>query len=114
MIAFYDKDTGIVKRYVGCPDAEIIYNLGQNEDYLTVDGPRPGTWKVENGALVEVPVVPPTLPYTFQRAAAYPPIGDQLDALWKGLAAVDASLLPQETLAMMQQVAAVKDAIPKV
>ena len=30
------------------------------------------------------PYVPPVPTYTELRQAAYPPIGDQLDALWKG------------------------------
>lgn len=38
----------------------------------------------ENGQFVKpVPVVD-TRAYQAQRAAEYPPIGDQLDALWKG------------------------------
>ena len=42
--------------------------------------------------------------YAKRRAAAYPPIGDQLDALWKGGDAVEI---------MRQKVMAVKDEFPK-
>lgn len=42
--------------------------------------------------------------YLIERAALYPPIPDQLDALWKGGADADA---------MKAKIQAVKDAIPK-
>ena len=42
--------------------------------------------------------------YKYQRAAEYPPIGDQLDALWKGGA---------EAEAMLAKVQAVKQKYPK-
>jgi len=42
--------------------------------------------------------------YIAQRAAAYPPIGDQLDALWKGGTALEE---------MKAMVMAVKDKYPK-
>jgi hypothetical protein len=42
--------------------------------------------------------------YAIKRAAEYPPIGDQLDALWKGGA---------EAEAMLAKVQAVKDKYPK-
>jgi len=42
--------------------------------------------------------------YKYQRAAAYPPIGDQLDALWKGGTALEE---------MKAMVMAVKDKYPK-
>ena len=42
--------------------------------------------------------------YKFARAAEYPPIGDQLDALWKGGA---------EAEAMLAKVQAVKQKFPK-
>ena len=42
--------------------------------------------------------------YKYQRAAEYPPIGDQLDALWKGGA---------EAEAMLAKVQAVKAKYPK-
>ena len=55
-------------------------------------------------SIVEVlPPLPPT-PYQQLRAAAYPPIGDQLDAMWKGGAA---------EAAMLEIVLAVKAKYPK-
>lgn len=42
--------------------------------------------------------------YKYKRAAEYPPIGDQLDALWKGGA---------EAEAMLAKVQAVKQKFPK-
>jgi hypothetical protein len=42
--------------------------------------------------------------YKFARAREYPPIGDQLDALWKGGA---------EAEAMLAKIQAVKDKYPK-
>ena len=52
--------------------------------------------------VVEPKVVPPT--YQELRRAAYPPIGDQLDAIWKG---ADAQA------DMLKQVMAVKNKYPK-
>lgn len=45
-----------------------------------------------------------------QRAAAYPPIGDQLDAIWKALDALSDQALnwPQETADMLAAIKAVK------
>jgi len=42
--------------------------------------------------------------YKYDRASAYPPIGDQLDALWKG---------GEEAAAMLAKVQAVKAKYPK-
>ena len=42
--------------------------------------------------------------YKYQRASEYPPIGDQLDALWKG---------GEEAAAMLAKVQAVKAKYPK-
>jgi hypothetical protein len=58
----------------------------------------------ENGQFSKpVPVVDP-LAYQAERAAEYPPIGDQLDALWKG---------GEAAAAMLAQVQAVKAKYPK-
>ena len=50
--------------------------------------------------------------YRAKRREAYPPIGEQLDALWKALAATPETL-PPEARAMLDQVQAVKSNIPK-
>ena len=47
---------------------------------------------------------PPAPTYTDLRAAAYPPIGDQLDAMWKG---------GDAEIAMRKMVLAVKATYPK-
>lgn len=53
--------------------------------------------------------------YRIHRADAYPSIGDQLDAVWKGMIALrDAGIeLPADTLGWLDEVAAVKDQYPK-
>lgn len=53
-------------------------------------------------AAVEAWVDPET--YKIQRAAAYPPIGDQLDALWKG---------GEAAAEMLARIQAVKTEYPK-
>lgn len=50
--------------------------------------------------------------YRAKRREAYPPIGEQLDALWKALAANPSSLTP-EASAMLAQIQAVKTQFPK-
>lgn len=56
-----------------------------------------------------------TEPYAPKRAARYPAIGDQLDAVYKLAVALRAQgmTLPPETQAWIAQVQAVKAAIPK-
>lgn len=51
-------------------------------------------------------------PYGELRKAAYPPIGDQLDVLWKVLGQ-DPSGLPPEAQALLAKVQAVKAQYPK-
>lgn len=53
----------------------------------------------------ETPPAPPEPTYQQRRAAAYPSVGDQLDALWKGGEAASA---------MKTIIQSVKDSIPKV
>ena len=48
--------------------------------------------------------------YAQQRSMAYPPIGDQLDVLWKALGSM---LEDQRAEAMLAQIQAVKDRYPK-
>ena len=48
--------------------------------------------------------IPPVPTYQALRAAAYPPVGDQLDALWKG---------GDEQAAMLATILAVKAEYPK-
>jgi len=51
--------------------------------------------------------------YKKRRAEAYPPIGDQLDAIWKALAGLDWRAWPKEVTDMMAAIAAVKTKYPK-
>lgn len=60
--------------------------------------------RYENGQFVKPAPVVKVFDYRAQRAAAYPPIGDQLDALWKG---------GDAAAEMLAQVQAVKAAYPK-
>lgn len=49
--------------------------------------------------------------YESCRAAAYPDMGDQLDAIWKALEQLPG--LPPDTAAMLQQIQQVKADYPK-
>jgi hypothetical protein len=70
-----------------------------------VDGENGGSIgdRYENGQFIKPPE-PPAPDYKTLRAAEYPPIGDQLDALWKG---------GEAAAAMLAQVQAVKVKYPK-
>jgi hypothetical protein len=109
MIAIHDRDTGVVKRWVTCPDNEIIYNLGTNEDYISVDALRHGNWKVVDGKLAEHQLERPEPTYDAQRRNAYPAISEQLDALWH---AMDSGALPK-VAAFYDPIKEVKDNYPK-
>lgn len=61
-------------------------------------------WVFEDIPQPEPEPEPQPLTYAQKRAAEYPPIGDQLDALWKGGASAEA---------MLAQVMAVKAKYPK-
>lgn len=113
MIAFFDKLTGEVRRYVTCPDSEIIYNLGEGEDYITVAEVLAGPARVVDGQIELIPVAPVEPTYEELRRAAYPPIGDQLDAIWKTFAMLDPAQLAPDTLAMLNQVEAIKSQYPE-
>ena len=58
----------------------------------------------DGNLFVNPPAIADTRTYAQKRAAAYPPIGDQLDALWKGGAAAEE---------MLTQIQAVKARYPK-
>lgn len=53
----------------------------------------------------------PVIPYTEARIAEYPPIGDQLDEIWRALAAMDN--LPESTIAMLENIVKIKEKHPK-
>lgn len=54
----------------------------------------------------------PHVRHSFARQAHYPSIGDQLDVLWKIVAAVPAFQIP-EAVAMLERIQAAKDVAPK-
>ena len=53
--------------------------------------------------------------YKDDRRAEYPPIGDQLDAIWKALERINADgvLLPTETLDVLDKIVVVKNKYPE-
>ena len=101
--AHYDEQTGEVKGYY----ADDIHDVIPTPNIELTDE----AWqeacskhmRVVNGALEEIPPTPPT--YAELRVMEYPPIGDQLDALFH------ANVFPAE---MAAQIQAVKDKYPKV
>lgn len=111
--AIHDAD-GFVRRYIRVPEQELADNVAEDESALLIDAFPTTAHRVVDGQLVPFEPPKPALTYADERRAAYPAVGEQLDALWKAFAAIDVSLLPQETLAMMQQVKAVKEKYPKV
>ena len=71
---------------------------------------RPGKQRMVNHQLVdyERPKA-----YDERRREQYPLVGDQLDAIWKYLAAQQPKNLPDDTASMLEQILSVKDANPK-
>ena len=64
----------------------------------------------DDGAVV-TPYVPHETTYAENRAKEYPPVGDQLDAIWKQL---DGMELTPDTKIVADKIKAVKDKYPKV
>jgi hypothetical protein len=82
----------------------------ENKLYWLDDGVDPAVWLPECTAITEAEAEalrpqPPALTYKELRAAEYPSIGEQLDALFK------ADVFPEDMSARIQ---AVKDKYPKV
>lgn len=65
---------------------------------------------VEGGVLRQRPI---TYPYYKRRVEEYPPIGDQLDALWKLIQANSDKIDLAEAAPLFEAVQAVKDKYPK-
>jgi len=81
-----------------------------NELYWLDVGDDPAVWLPQCTSITDEEAEalrpkPAELTYAQKRAAEYPPIGDQLDALWKGGAAAEE---------MLVKVQAVKNKYPKV
>ncbi|CAN7308893.1 hypothetical protein LJR296_001469 [Cupriavidus necator] len=113
MIAIFDIASGMVRRTVNCPNTEIIYNIGLGEDYITVQEVPQGPARVVGGQIELIPSPPAEPTYADLRRAAYPPIGDQLDAIWKTFAMLDPAQLDPDTLAMLNLVEAIKSQYPE-
>lgn len=96
----YSADGKIV-RTGHCLDSVFALQAGEGE--TVVDG------------IVEQVVSEPILNYTAKRSAAYPGIGSQLDAIFKGLKSLNDSgtPLPQETVDWINSLQLVKDTFPK-
>jgi hypothetical protein len=77
---------------------EIMYEIINNERVVVSDA-RKAQIKAEEAITIAI-----SNSYINKRVAEYPPIGDQLDALWKGGA---------EAEAMLAKVQAVKAKYPK-
>lgn len=70
----------------------------------------PFSHSIVGGVLVDVPSMTPTSPDVADlRREAYPPVREQLDALWHGM---EAGLLPKVP-AFFEPIAAVKTRLPK-
>jgi hypothetical protein len=74
-----------------------------NIEWLSNDIPKP-TKEALDAEVIRLQAEAAANAYKAQRAKEYPPIGDQLDALWKGGA---------EAEAMLAKVQAVKQKYPK-
>lgn len=51
--------------------------------------------------------------YAEQRSKSYPPVSDQLDALWKFIESLPSASLPDDTAAVLNDIVKVKTDIPK-
>lgn len=108
---------------VYCPRTGVIIRTGQCQDHMVDRQARQGegVLDIETNQMTDAidlatlqvipkPRVESKADYQMQRLRAYPPVGDQLDALWKALHGMP---LTQEGEDMRQRIAAVKLAIPK-
>lgn len=113
MIAVYELMTGNILRYVTCPREDYDINVGEGESCIEVGAPTHVHARVIDGRIMETPVAEPEISYAQSRRANYPPVGDQLDAIWKALAQLDRVALPAEAVGVLDQVTAVKAQYPK-
>jgi hypothetical protein len=77
--------------------------LATNLTWYSTDVPIPSKEQID-AKQIELQVIHDSLEYQRQRKKEYPPIGDQLDALWKG---------GEAAAEMLAQVHAVKNKYPK-
>ncbi len=104
--------TGLILRKGSCPDSMLAQQAraGQTAIEDTWEGTSDLVHKIVNSERVEFTPEPASAPpIAAQREAVYPPIGDQIDALWH---AMDEGLLPKVP-AFYDPIKAVKSKLPK-
>ncbi len=79
----YDKTTGAVLSHLNCSAEDLVLNVGPGQG--CIEGHVDAADRVENGRVIAGGAAEQSTPgYAERRAAAYPSIADQLDAIWKG------------------------------
>ncbi len=95
----------------------VVKTPGTDHEGIEVDPDieiAPGRHIVSGGAVLVAPLAPTPPDFAELRRDAYPPVGDQLDAIWKIVAAVLAGENPPaDALAIRDAVSAVKARLPK-
>lgn len=120
----YAADTGQIKRLVECPEDMAGMQVGEGEVLLEGSPSFTGPGYIQSGQFVSAGTQPSPhhyfdfnvrqwieveRSYIDKRIPEYPPIGDQLDALWH---AMDQNTLPRIE-PFYSQIKAVKDRYPK-
>lgn len=82
-LAIYNKENGAIRGFVYCGCAEVESVIGETEEFF-LNCPKEATHIVDGEPVKSAPSPAPKLSYREMRQRAYPPIGDQLDAIWKG------------------------------
>lgn len=94
----------------------IILDQGAGSEIVRWDLPDPQPTQVELDAawaVVSGATPAPSPLYAQLRRAAYPTIGDQLDALWKLVEELKLKDMPPETAAILETIVEVKETFPK-
>ncbi len=97
---------GLILRGGQCPPDHVALQAGDGETAILDkwEGTRADRHRIVDGERIPYTPAVRIVPYTESRHRAYPPIADQLDAIWKGGEAMEA---------MRAQILAIKKAIPK-
>lgn len=107
---YYTDADGVVVGAASCTEATLHLNAGPLGTTRHFGVARPYQQRLVDGILT--PYSPPK-PYWEQRKEAYPEIGDQLDAIWKVLAALPDEALTSEAQQLLASIQKVKTDIPK-
>lgn len=105
--------TNEMKRHITCAPEQLPLHM--MPDCFAVGGHIDrNQYYIREGAAVkrEVPTQPDQPSYHDARRMAYPPVAQQLDAIWKAIAAMNI-VLPQEAQSVYDSVLAVKAKFPK-